>query len=263
MKLGERMKRYEDVSDSKLMNRCPVIIRLDGKAFHTFTKGLEKPFDKILTKTMQETMIDLCKSSISGVVFGYTQSDEITLIVQDYKELDTGAWLNYRVQKMASTAASLATLYFNKNWSKNVSHIQYPASYDFMGKENQLKYAKWNKTYHTKENVAIFDARVFNVPFDDVVNNLIWRQQDGIRNSISALGRSYFSQKEVNKVSTKELQEKLEKEHGVIWENLPNCDKVGTACKKMWNSSWHLDFNTPNFKENREYIDETFRFEDK
>ena len=263
MTLGKRMKRYEEVAESKLMTRCPVIIRLDGKAFHTFSKGLEKPFDKYLTKTMQDTLLDLCESSISGVVFGYTQSDEITLVLQDYKELNTSAWSNYRVQKMASTSAALATLYFNKNWSKNVENIQYPASYDYMSKERQQVSDRHYKTYHGKEFTAVFDARVFNVPFDDVVNNLIWRQMDSRRNSIQALAQVNFKHKELQKVSAEDLIVKLEKERSVIWEDLPTYNKLGTVCKKFdEDNSWILDYNIPDFRVDRDYINQTFRFED-
>ena len=112
--LGKRMKEYyEQVPKTRLVRRMPVAIRLDGKAFHTFTRGFKKPFDDILIKSMQETMKKLCES-IQGCVIGYTQSDEITLILQDYKELETAAWFDYEVQKMCSIAASMCTLYFNQ-----------------------------------------------------------------------------------------------------------------------------------------------------
>lgn len=81
--LGDRMKGYEGVSRNFLTRRVPAIIRLDGKAFHTFTKGMEKPFDPVLTQAMQETMKYLCEN-IQGCVLGYTQSDEITLVLTDY-----------------------------------------------------------------------------------------------------------------------------------------------------------------------------------
>ena len=95
------------------MKRTPVIIRLDGKAFHTFTRGLIKPFDKVMVNTMIDTTYDLCRN-IQGCVFGYTQSDEITLVLCDYQTLETAAWFDYQVQKMCSVAASMCTMYFNK-----------------------------------------------------------------------------------------------------------------------------------------------------
>ena len=111
--LGDRMKEYENISRNYLTRRVPVIIRLDGKAFHTFTKGMKKPFDRLLMTTMQETMKNLCEN-IQGCVFGYTQSDEITLVLTDYATITTDAWFGYNIQKMCSISASIATLTFNK-----------------------------------------------------------------------------------------------------------------------------------------------------
>lgn len=97
--LGDRMKGYEGVSRNFLTRRVPAIIRLDGKAFHTFTKGMEKPFDLVLTQAMQETMKHLCEN-IQGCVLGYTQSDEITLVLTDYATIQTDAWFGYNIQKI-------------------------------------------------------------------------------------------------------------------------------------------------------------------
>ena len=117
--LGERMKKYEYVTRTHLMTRTPVIIRIDGKAFHTFTRRFKKPFDEILVKSMQETMKYLCEN-IQGCILGYTQSDEITLVLVDYKELDTCAWFDYNIQKMCSIVSSMATLAFNQIFTRNV-----------------------------------------------------------------------------------------------------------------------------------------------
>ena len=112
--LGTRMKEfYEQVPKTRLVRRMPAAIRIDGKAFHTFTKGFRKPFDDILIKTMQETTKYLCEN-IQGCVLGYTQSDEITLILVDYQKLTSSAWFDYEVQKLCSISASMATIAFNK-----------------------------------------------------------------------------------------------------------------------------------------------------
>ena len=106
--LGQRMKNYyEAIPKTRLMRRTPVAIRIDGKAFHTFTRGFQKPFDEVLGNAMARTMEYLCQN-IQGAVFGYTQSDEITILLQDYKKLTTDAWFDYEVQKMCSIAASMA-----------------------------------------------------------------------------------------------------------------------------------------------------------
>lgn len=115
--LGDRMKGYEGVSRNFLTRRVPAIIRLDGKAFHTFTKGMEKPFDPVLTQAMQETMKYLCEN-IQGCVLGYTQSDEITLVLTDYATIQTDAWFGYNVQKMCSVSASMATMAFNREFER-------------------------------------------------------------------------------------------------------------------------------------------------
>ena len=108
--LGIRMKTfYEEIPKSKLMRRTPVAIRVDGRSFHTFTRGFNVPFDDVLIKTMQETMKYLCEN-IQGCVLGYTQSDEITLILVDYKKLTSAAFFDYEVQKICSITASMATM---------------------------------------------------------------------------------------------------------------------------------------------------------
>lgn len=183
--LGDRMKRYEYASRDYLTRRIPAVIRVDGKAFHTFTRGMKKPFDEVLATTMHETMRYLCKN-IQGCVFGYTQSDEITLVLTDYATISTDAWFGYNVQKMCSIAASLATLAFNTAFSDIGSlAIQYYdtiASPESVVKENYMVYAD-------KFNQAMFDARAFSLPIDEVCNCLIWRQQDATRNSIEAVGQ--------------------------------------------------------------------------
>ena len=113
------MKGYENIQRNYLTRRVPVIVRVDGKAFHTFTRGMERPFDEVLLKSMRQTMKYLCEN-VQGCVFGYTQSDEITLILTDYATITTDAWFGYNVQKMCSVSASMATLAFNKFFSENV-----------------------------------------------------------------------------------------------------------------------------------------------
>ena len=120
--LGNRMKEYESVSRHFLTRRIPAIIRLDGKAFHTFTRGMKKPFDRIMMTTMQETMKFLCEN-IQGCVFGYTQSDEITLVLTDYATIATDGWFGYNIQKMVSVSASMATQAFNRIFKENAEAV--------------------------------------------------------------------------------------------------------------------------------------------
>src|SRR6478736_7144028 len=150
MNLGDRIKAYyEDRTKQFLMRRMITIIRLDGRGFSKFTKGLEKPFDDGFSDDMDATAVFLCEN-IQGAKFAYTQSDEISVVLTDFDNLETSAWFDYNVQKMVSVASSLATAKFN-----------------------QLR------AFRGETNLAQFDARVFQVPtIDEMVNTLLWRQQD-------------------------------------------------------------------------------------
>ena len=170
--LGTRMKQYyENISKTKLMRRCPVAIRIDGKAFHTFTRGFKKPFDEILIKSMQQTMLYLCEN-IQGCVLGYTQSDEITLILQDYKTLTTDAWFDYEVQKICSISASMATMAFNRYFTNNVEEYYYSiwdvVVEDWNAPEEEIEYCKI--LIDASDKGAMFDARCFNIPKEEVAN---------------------------------------------------------------------------------------------
>ena len=244
MTLGERMKEYEFQARTRLLRRTPVIIRLDGKAFHTFTRGFDKPFDESLMKIMQKTTLDLC-SSIQGCVFGYTQSDEITLVLVDYKELETCAWFDNQVQKMTSVAASMCTNYFNRALADEIEWLK--AQREFGAKINLLQ---------DKMFKATFDARVFNLPQHEVCNNIIWRQQDAVRNSIQSLAQSLYPHKELQGLKCNDLQDKMFTEKGINWNELSAPKKRGTAVLKDENGEWKIDTNMPTITENRAYIND-------
>ena len=253
--LGERMKGYEYVTRTYLTKRTPVIIRIDGRAFHTFTRGFKKPFDDILVKSMQETMKYLCEN-IQGCVLGYTQSDEITLVLVDYKELDTSAWFDYNIQKCASIAASMATMCFNKAFASNVRLYRYNSDCTI---DEELKYDTVLELAMRKG--AMFDARVFNIPKEEVCNNILWRQNDATRNSIEMVGHANFSQKELHKKSCNDIQDMLMLQKGINWNDFPTHLKRGSCCIKQvakGNSrpKWIVDTEIPIFKgEGRNYID--------
>ena len=245
--LGDRMKQYELVSKSRLIHRMPVILRLDGCHFHTFTKGFEKPFDEVIMHSMIGTMKYLCKN-IQGCVFGYTQSDEISLILVDYKKLDSSAWYDNEVQKMCSVAASLCTLAFNRIFREEV-HKHVPKYFN----ENPKLLSAYNKALETG---AVFDCRAFNIPKEDVCNCIIWRQQDATRNSIQSLAQSVFSHKELHGLSCDKLQDKLFKERGINWNDLEDYKKRGTACYNRGeeHSDLIVDFCMPILTQDRDYI---------
>jgi len=187
-------ENYENRYRFQLTRRTPVIIRLDGKAFHTFTKGLEKPFDLTLHRTMVETTKFLIEQ-IQGAKLGYTQSDEISILVTDYDYFETEAWFDYNIQKLTSVSSSLATGMFN-----------------FVSPFDKIGY---------------FDSRVFNIPKEEVMNYFLWRFQDWRRNSIQLLGQSLFSHKELHKKNQHEIIEMC-KTKGHDWNALPDVWRYGT-----------------------------------
>lgn len=272
------------------MHRCPVAIRLDGRAFHTFTKGFQKPFDEILIKSMQETMQYLCEN-IQGCVFGYTQSDEITLILVDYKNLTSTAWFDYDVQKVCSIAASMATMTFNKAFEKNVKSFDLLLAYNDCGDDTEEN-RKLLEIYTKAANKgAMFDARCFNIPKEEVANLIYWRQLDAMRNSVQAVGQANFSHKELQGKSCADIKEML-KEKGVDWNSLPLECQRGSCCVKnvitvkkeqivfpsgkktvvptvrlrdtsKLERAWIIDKEIPIFKgENRKYIEDLIFIEE-
>lgn len=222
---GDRMKTYEAVTRNYLVRRMPVIIRLDGKSFHSFTRGFKKPFDDILVQCMQEAMKYLCEN-IQGCVLGYTQSDEITLVLVDYKNLNTSAWFDNNIQKMTSVAASMATMSFNRALNNVLSLY-----------EDVPQMA----CYFDKCGTAMFDARVFNIPKEDVCNNLLWRQQDATRNSIQAVGQANFSHKELHGKSCNQIQDMLMVKREINWNDIPTYLKRGSCCIKKHTHTTELE----------------------
>ena len=248
--LGKRLKHnYEEAARTRLVRRMPVAIRVDGKAFHTFARGLKKPFDDILSASMQKTMLALCEN-IQGCVFGYTQSDEITLILVDYKKLTSDAWFDYEVQKMCSIAASMATNYFNRAFTNCVE--DWIRSHEEPFSDEDLVYFKTILTCRDKG--AMFDARCFNIPKEEVANLIYWRQLDATRNSIEMVARAFFSHKECEHKNCSMLQDMLMNVHGVNWNNYPTMYKRGSCAIK--DDGWHIDYEIPIFKgEGRAYIE--------
>ena len=263
--LGDRMKfYYENTPKTRLMRRNPVIIRIDGKAFHTFTRGFQRPFDNILIESMQETMKYLCEN-IQGCKLGYCQSDEISLLLTDYENINTSAWFDYEVQKMCSVAASMATMAFNKFFAKAVIDGLYAAF--------NLNDTEWDERlqniYHPKIDSAMFDARVFSIPKDEVCNCFIWRQQDATRNSIQMVGQANFSHKELQGKSCNDIQDMLMLEKNINWNDFPTVKKRGSCCaktgvntvvdvktgEKKERLTWEIDKEIPIFTQDRNYID--------
>jgi len=217
--LGNRMKNnYENRARYYLPRRTYTIIRIDGKAFHTFTKGMCKPLDNNLIKCMDLTTIELC-SQIQGVQFAFTQSDEISLLLTDFENITTDAWFDGNIQKMVSVAASIATANFNEYIKIGISN----------------------------DKLAFFDARVFTIPDPiEVQNYFIWRQKDAIRNSISMVAQSLYSHKQLNGKSQSDMQEMCFQK-GINWNDMPNGFKRGRTIIKE--EEWII--KTPDFLKDR------------
>ena len=195
--LSDRMKEYERVSEVRLPRRLPMIIRLDGKSFHSWTKksGCVRPFDHSLMEMMSGLTKYLCEN-IAGADLGYTQSDEISLLIRDDQNPDTEAWFDKRLQKVVSLSAAMATCWFNAH---NVMEKKWP---------------------------AFFDARAFVLPEHEVRNYFIWRQDDATTNSLSMLAQSLYAHDELQHKKWSELQDMCWRK-GFNWNNLAIPEKRG------------------------------------
>jgi len=238
--LEERMKGYEQ--KIKLPENLPVIIRIDGRAFHTLTRSMEKPFDSGFIDLMNDVATTLCKE-VQNCRMAYVQSDEINLLV--YQKRDAHPWFGNEIQKITSITASVATSAFSRWFTNN-----------------------------TNRNAKIaFDSRAFIIPPDDVANYFIWRQLDWMRNSIQMLARSYFSHSDLKNVSTIEMHELL-LSRGVDWNEIQPRLKHGRTAIKIKSmepldeeynigeepefyerTRWTIDDNIPIFTKDRDYIE--------
>jgi tRNA(His) 5'-end guanylyltransferase len=225
--LGDRMKEYyEDRTRNVLPRRTYSIIRIDGKAFHTYTKGLQRPFDDKLMNDMDETAGFLCKN-IQGAKFAFVQSDEISILLTDFEELTTDAWFDGNIQKMVSVSSSIATAKFNEL------------------RPNKL---------------AFFDSRVFTIPSNiEVENYFIWRQQDTTRNSISSVAQSLYSHKQLEGKNTTEQQE-LIFQKGINWNDFAPKYKRGRVIERQLydkngatRSKW-VSVEPPIFTQERDFL---------
>lgn len=261
--LGDRMKSYEGISRIYLTKRMPVIIRIDGKAFNSFTKGFQRPFDEILIKAMQETAKYLCKN-IMGCKIAYTQSDEISLLLEDYERVETQPWFENNLQKIVSVSASMATMAFNRAFADAVNE-RYSYYTGINADEWTGSIEEFDKlfdNYFAKIGTAMFDSRVFILPKEEVCNYFIWRQQDASRNSIQMVAQSLFSHKQLQNKNCDQLQEMMFQEHNINWNDYATVHKRGSCVTKeqytendVTRSRWVVDTNIPIFTQDRNYID--------
>jgi tRNA(His) 5'-end guanylyltransferase len=249
--IGDRIKSfYEDRTRFKLTRRTNTVIRVDGKAFKNYTKGLQRPFDQGLMEDMDKTAEYLCQN-IQGAKFASVHSDEISILITDYDDIDTHAWFDGNLQKMTSIAASLATAKFNQ--LRIMRHM-----------ENAMIFLEQE---HIEEfRMAHFDARVFQIPYqEEVINYFIWRQQDATRNSISSVAQSLYSAKELHGKKTSDMQEMIF-DKGINWNDYTSREKRGSVIRKFnetftrpdgeeyTRAKWKADPNTPIISQDKDYL---------
>ena len=247
MEIDKRMKKYEYVTRNFLTIRTPVIIRIDGKAFHTFTKGMKKPFDHIFMESIQDTMKYLCEN-VQGCVLGYCQSDEISLLLIDYDTLETSAWFDNNISKIISITSSLASVYFNQQFYINL--VDYRVK-NYKSKNRDVEYE--NRLLANISSLPIFDSRAFNLSKEEVNNYFVWRQQDAIKNAIQMIGRAYFTHKELENKNGQDIVDMLDNIK-VNYHSYTTSEKRGTCCIKT-DKGWELDTEIPIFKDNKDYIE--------
>jgi tRNA(His) guanylyltransferase len=198
--LGDRMKAAERVTRQILPGRCYTVLRVDGRAFHSYLRGCVRPFDEVFMQDMDAVAEALC-AEISGAVMAFTQSDEISVLVTDFGSAGTQAWFGGVVAKQVSIAASLATAVLNER---------------------------------RPGRRALFDARVFTLADPvEVANYFVWRQRDAVRNSISMAAQAKFSHRQLHGVNTSAMQELLWSEHRINWNEYPDgCKRGRVAVRK-------------------------------
>lgn len=236
--IGNRMKEnYEDRFRFKLTRRTPVILRLDGNCFHRVTRNCIKPFDDFLSQGMIKTAMHLCEE-IQNTKCAYVQSDEISLLLVDFDTLLTEAYFDYNIQKICSISAGKASVFFTRYWNSNG-----PLSSTSID--------------------CIFDARVFNIPKEEVCNYFIWRQKDWERNSLQMLSRANYSAKQLDRKNKQDMHDMLH-EKGLNWVNLEDKWKNGVFISKVKESEkvdgeeewiWHLWNKCPIFMKDRDAVE--------
>lgn len=225
------MKKYEQVWSISLPRRMPLIIRLDGKAFHTLTAKMKKPFDVMFSDCMLGTTIKVLDEA-AGAVFAYVQSDEISILFHNYKKLTTEPWFDNSLQKLVSITAGIASARMTS----------------YLGGLN------------TKQEMAVFDSRTFVLSEAEVNNYFLWRQQDATRNSVQMLARSLYSHKECHKKNNADLQEMIHQK-GHNWSKLETRWKRGVSIIRE-NGSWRINWETPVFSKEPFYIKDLLEVEE-
>lgn len=242
--LANRMKAYEAVTTSvRLIPKLPVLLRLDGRAFHTLTRDMRRPYDEQFMACMWQAALALCQE-VQNAKLAYVQSDEISLLLVDYESRETQPWFGYDLQKVCSISAALASVAFG---------------------------ALFRHYFPQADDLPVFDSRAWNLPPHEVVNYFIWRQQDATRNSISMAAQEYYTSRELHGVTSDGLQELLFQK-GINWNDYPAAFKRGVCFRRVpvefvapaeggelvtvTRLKWRMDVETPIFAQDRQYVEQ-------
>jgi len=242
--LSVRMvENYENITNYKLPKRTFTIIRLDGRSFSKFCKRFKKPFDEDFVRIMNETAKYVAEN-IQGCKFGFVQSDEITLVLTDFDELKTTAWFDGRIQKICSISASLSSTKF----------LQMLLDYEFSKiNDEELSISQIRKLI-TNQKLIEFDSRTYTVSQrDEVLNTVLWRQQDCTRNSVLMITQSMFSHNELKNKNITQQQDMIHNK-GDNWNNYPIGLKRGRIIVKK-DGKWIID-DSPIFNKSWEFFDD-------
>jgi tRNA(His) 5'-end guanylyltransferase len=262
--LGDRMKRYENVTRFTLPKRTYTIMRIDGRAFHTWTKGLKRPYDISLMDCMNAAALALCEQ-IANTRFAYIQSDEISILATDFETTLTEPWFDGTIQKFASVGASIATQAFNSAVSDlNLAYDEFINR----GRDGVAAFLERGWVGQKKAPDATFDARVFVIPdLIEVENYFVWRQQDAERNSVTMLAQAYASAKELHG-KNRAAQHEIIYKAGDNWAKHPASFKHGRIVRRQAidylgippaipagrQSNWFVDEDTPVFTKSRFFL---------
>lgn len=237
--MGNRFKAYEACSSMYLIPGTPKVIRLDGKAFHTFTKGCEQPYDWSIMSAMAAGAIAVMKEIGGSARLAYIQSDECSIVINDKPRIESSPWFDNNLVKMATVSASIMSVNFSKTFHDsrimNVKEGIDPSTIPF--------------------KPAYFDARVFQVPNVWEMNNaILWRQFDAIKNSKSQYARHYFSQKQVHEKNGDQKVTMMKEQHGFDWNTAPTWTKRGIVIRRGTMGKFEIDTEIPEFKIDRDYL---------
>lgn len=242
-----RMKGYESVAQSILMPRTPVIVRVDGKNFSKLTKGMNKPFDAKLTQCMAAVALRLAAEA-QNCRIAYHQSDEVSLLLTDFRTLTSEGWFANQVQKICSVSAAIATSAFAQEYIK-----LFPERVE-------------------SSHLPVFDARCFNVPREEVTNYFIWRQRDAERNSVSMAAQAVFSHKELQGINRTQMMDMLLLRKGINWNDYSAIYKRGAVVSKemtktnvmqdgVIRAKWVIT-EAPVFSQERDFVEKFLRDEE-